>query len=341
MKITKSQLKRIIKEELKIAIKENDDWYDDEKGYETVADRKWADQQAQRPYRTGVPDEDLKNADDFEKYPKTSAEAEGERIADELNQEWLAQPGNTEKPLNLVDDDIFTIAMAVREGVLDMEDAKQAVRGDLQALYAAADEANKHLTNKLNDLIGLPEGKAGEYGKGKGVPKDATKAEQKEQERRERHRAKQNLKDLKKQELEEGRPDKRQPKSTREWGKEERKKEGGKYRAASKKETEELKKLRRGGEELKKLRRGGEELDEIIREMIDEVADEELSEKCKESGCATPEEVAEYGDAIDKGAKNRKKIKNPYALAWWVAKQPGSIKGPKIAGRVPGYKKGK
>ena len=92
---------------------------------------------------------------------------------------------------------------------------------------------------------------------------------------------------------------------------------------------------------MKKQVRGGQELDEIIQEMVDEVVDEELNEKCKGSGCATPEEVADYGDDINKGAKNRKKIKDPYAVAWKVATQKGSVKGSQIAGRVPGYKKGK
>jgi hypothetical protein len=310
MKITKSQLRRIIKEELKIAIKESDDWYDDEKGYETVADRMWADQQAQRPYRTGVPEEDvLAHGLNVEKYPTTPEELESNRIAQELEDAWVAA-GNPEARLGKVDGEILDMAMAVRDGDMTMEDAKQAVRGD---------------------LIGLPEGKAGKYGKGKGVPKDATKAEKEEQKRRDRHKAKQ---DLQKDELGEGKPSGKKHSSAMhggEWDPKMRKRRGKEDRAASKEETKKM----------KKLRRGGEELDEIIREMIDEVADEELSEKCKESGCATPEEVAEYGDNIDKGAKNRKKIRDPYAVAWKVAKQKGSIKGPKIAGRVPGYKKGK
>ena len=276
MKITKSQLKRIIKEELKIAIKENDDWYDDERGYETVADRKFADQQPQRPYRTGVPDEDvLKHGGDFEKYPETPEELESDRIANELDQEYLAQPGNTEKDLRWVDEEILDMAMAVRDGDMDMEVAKQAVRDGVDAMKDAIAKANERFT--------------------------------------------------------EGKADPGQKKSTKEWGKKERKKEGGKYRAASKKETEKM----------KKQARGGQELDEIIQEMVDEVVDKELNEKCKGSGCATPQEVADYGDDIDKGAKNRKKIKNPYAVAWKVAKEKGSVKGPQIAGRVPGYKKGK
>ena len=44
MKITKSQLKRIIKEETAAVLSEGDDWYDDE--YETLADRKFARDEA-------------------------------------------------------------------------------------------------------------------------------------------------------------------------------------------------------------------------------------------------------------------------------------------------------
>ena len=44
MKITKSQLTRIIKEELSSVLNEGDDWYDDE--YETLADRKFARDEA-------------------------------------------------------------------------------------------------------------------------------------------------------------------------------------------------------------------------------------------------------------------------------------------------------
>ena len=341
MKITKSQLKQIIKEELKIAIKENDDWYDDEKGYETVADRKFADQQAQRPYRTGVPDEDLKNADDFEKYPKTSAEAEGERIADELNQEWLAQPGNTEKPLNLVDDDIFTIALAVREGVLDMEDAKQAVRGDLQTLYAAADEANKHLTNKLDDLIGLPEGKAGKYGKGKGVPKGATSAEKEEQKRRERHKTKQKLK---KDELDEVKGSGLSQidntifeviyviDSILE------RYEDNISTEDHKRMNDAANKLNRLATDLAKKAVEPRRFESIIQEVIDEVVDEELNEKCKGSGCATPKEVEKYAKAIKRDADNKNEV-NPYAVAWKAAREPGSEGGTTVVGRKKGYKK--
>ena len=47
MKITKSQLKRIIKEELSAVLDEGDDWFDDE--HETRADRKFADRPQEDP----------------------------------------------------------------------------------------------------------------------------------------------------------------------------------------------------------------------------------------------------------------------------------------------------
>ncbi len=47
MKITKLQLKQIIKEELAEVLGEGDDWYDDE--HETMADRKFADKPQEDP----------------------------------------------------------------------------------------------------------------------------------------------------------------------------------------------------------------------------------------------------------------------------------------------------
>ena len=62
MKITKSQLKRIIKEETAAVLSEGDDWYDDE--YETLADRKFArDEAGEWP---GVEDPDDDSDDDEE-----------------------------------------------------------------------------------------------------------------------------------------------------------------------------------------------------------------------------------------------------------------------------------
>ena len=56
MKITKTHLKQIIREELA----EGAEWYDPERGYETVADRKYADQVAQDV--SGDPSAVLENA---------------------------------------------------------------------------------------------------------------------------------------------------------------------------------------------------------------------------------------------------------------------------------------
>ena len=62
MKITKSQLKRIIKEELSAVLDEGDDWFDDE--HETMADRKFArDDAGEWP---GVEDPDDDSDDDAE-----------------------------------------------------------------------------------------------------------------------------------------------------------------------------------------------------------------------------------------------------------------------------------
>jgi hypothetical protein len=62
MKITKSQLKRIIKEELSAVLDEGDDWFDDE--HETMADRKFArDDAGEWP---GVEDPDDDSDDDEE-----------------------------------------------------------------------------------------------------------------------------------------------------------------------------------------------------------------------------------------------------------------------------------
>jgi hypothetical protein len=62
MKITKSQLKRIIKEETAAVLSEGDDWYDDE--HETMADRKFArDEAGEWP---GVEDPDDDSDDDEE-----------------------------------------------------------------------------------------------------------------------------------------------------------------------------------------------------------------------------------------------------------------------------------
>ena len=57
VKISKSQLKRIIKEELSSVLNENDDWYDEE--HETSADRKFAD-------RPEDPDDDSDDAAELE-----------------------------------------------------------------------------------------------------------------------------------------------------------------------------------------------------------------------------------------------------------------------------------
>ena len=63
MKITKSQLKRIIKEETAAVLNENDDWYDDE--YETLADRKFARDEAGEWPGVEDPDDDSDDAEEL------------------------------------------------------------------------------------------------------------------------------------------------------------------------------------------------------------------------------------------------------------------------------------
>ncbi len=63
MKITKSQLKRIIKEETAAVLIENDDWYDDE--YETLADRKFARDEAGEWPGVEDPDDDSDDAEEL------------------------------------------------------------------------------------------------------------------------------------------------------------------------------------------------------------------------------------------------------------------------------------
>ena len=64
MKITKSQLKRIIKEEAAAVLSENDDWFDDE--HETMADRKFARDEAGEWPGVEDPDDDSDDAAELE-----------------------------------------------------------------------------------------------------------------------------------------------------------------------------------------------------------------------------------------------------------------------------------
>ena len=64
MKITKSRLTRIIKEELSSVLNENDDWYDDE--HETMADRKFARDEAGEWPGVKDPDDDSDDAAELE-----------------------------------------------------------------------------------------------------------------------------------------------------------------------------------------------------------------------------------------------------------------------------------
>ena len=70
MKITKSQLRQIIKEETIAILKENDYWYDSEKGYETFADRLWADNPANPDYAGEWPAPDVPDFDKAGSWPE-------------------------------------------------------------------------------------------------------------------------------------------------------------------------------------------------------------------------------------------------------------------------------
>jgi len=102
MKLTKQQLKQIIQEELAKIVE-------------------------QPQFRTGVPEEDiLAHGTDTEKYPTTNAERESERIAHELEVEWI-RAGNDLRDLGFVDNDIIDMAMDVRNGDMSMKDALEKV----------------------------------------------------------------------------------------------------------------------------------------------------------------------------------------------------------------------
>ena len=77
----------------------------------------------QPQFKTGVPEEDvLAHALDTEMYPITPEELESDRIAQELEDAWVAA-GNSKKYLGYVDNEILDMAMAVRDGEMEMEDA--------------------------------------------------------------------------------------------------------------------------------------------------------------------------------------------------------------------------
>jgi len=63
MKITKSELQQIIKEETAAVLNESDDWYDDE--YETLADRKFARDEAGEWPGVEDPDDDSDDAEEL------------------------------------------------------------------------------------------------------------------------------------------------------------------------------------------------------------------------------------------------------------------------------------
>ena len=102
MKLTKLKLEQLIKEELTKIVE-------------------------QPQFRTGVPEEDvLAHGGDLEKYPTTDAERESDRIAQELEDIWI-DAGNRRKDLGYVDNQIIDLAIEVRNGDIDFEEAKAEV----------------------------------------------------------------------------------------------------------------------------------------------------------------------------------------------------------------------
>jgi len=134
MKITKSQLKRIIKEE-----------------YQRVLE--------QPQFKTGVPEEDvLAHGLDTEMYPTTPEELESDRIAQELEDAWVAA-GNEKKHLAFVDDQILDMAMAIRDGDMEMEDAlAQVERMRVDEEKDWMQKAFSKNKGGLHKALGVPKG---------------------------------------------------------------------------------------------------------------------------------------------------------------------------------------
>jgi len=95
MKLSKLKLKQIIKEELERILDEN----------------------YLPPFGSEF---------DLEKYPISDEERESDRIATELESAWI-DAGNNPKWLGYIDDQILDIAMSVRDGLVSMEKALNAV----------------------------------------------------------------------------------------------------------------------------------------------------------------------------------------------------------------------
>tara|TARA_Y100000310_G_scaffold74257_1_gene70376 strand:+ start:3693 stop:4283 length:591 start_codon:yes stop_codon:yes gene_type:complete len=95
MKLTKSKLKQVIKEEL-----------------ERILEHDYLP-----PFGSEF---------DLENYPITDEEKESDRISDELESAWV-DAGGDPKWLGYIDDQILDIAMAVRDGQMSMEKALETV----------------------------------------------------------------------------------------------------------------------------------------------------------------------------------------------------------------------
>jgi len=113
MKLTKSKLKQVIKEEL-----------------ERILEHDYLP-----PFGSEF---------DLENYPITDEEKESDRISDELESAWV-DAGGDPKWLGYIDDQILDIAMAVRDGQISMEKALETVVSLQESVeYDERDPQQKH-----------------------------------------------------------------------------------------------------------------------------------------------------------------------------------------------------
>ena len=94
MKITKSQLKQIIKEETAAVLSEGDDWYSDD--HETMADRKFTDRPQEDPDSDADDQEELKAGIDLAGFELTKDRGYY-FIVDKESGERVLGPFRTEK----------------------------------------------------------------------------------------------------------------------------------------------------------------------------------------------------------------------------------------------------
>ncbi len=141
MKITKSELQQIIKEETAAVLSESDDWYDSEKGYETFADRLWADNPASQDYAGEWPAPDVPDFDKAGEWP----EAKDPDSDDDDAQELAAGLDLTGFELTKDRGYYFIVDKDSGERVLgpfrtEKQAAKRAMRSDTRSEFEAAQD---------------------------------------------------------------------------------------------------------------------------------------------------------------------------------------------------------